>query len=741
MATAIGSPAAACLRFGLFELDPVAEELRKAGMRIRIQGQPFRILLFLAQHPGEIVTREQLHRTFWKPDTTVDLDRSLAAAIHKIRDCLDDSVTSPRFIETVSRSGYRFIAPVAAIFPEPSAPLPTPHIEILSTTDSRELDSRASFSGVRAERKLALSRGAVSFPVLLAIGSAAVALILLILLLARPAATGSPVIRPLTHEAAASQPDSLSPGFPGPVTDNARIYFSRQESGHGELSVVMLNGGDTTSIRLPEELGSPVSDDVSPDGLRLLLRNSLSKAPENAVWIASPAGQTARQVPGIQAHDTAWMPDGETILYANGHSLYTVHDNGADGALLATLPGRPFRMRWSPDGQLLRLTLRDDRTLDTTLWELRPDGSEAHQILADWHVGEPVCCGTFLSGSGLYVFRSGGEAAGSLWAVPPRRGGIGSQPAPFRLADGPLNYTSPVAARSGHSVIVTGLNPSFRLYRWSGPERRLLPAPAFLNDAAKIAFSRDHQWIAWVRQQDGSVWRSRTDGADRVRVLGAPYDVSGMAWSPDGNRLALMARRPGSPWRILLADIHAGHIEELLPSDPHNQADPQWAGDGSAVVFSRLPQRLAEPTLSPALFHVDLATRNVAQVPHSDGLLSPRISPDGRTLVALNADQTVLRQFDIATGTWKTIAEGHLDPPVFLSSGQALVFRDVTASGIALRQLNLATGQISPFADGLAAESGIDQATFVGLLDDNAPAISAPRDSADLYEIVLPEAN
>jgi len=100
------------IRFGLFEADLLARELRKNGVRIRLQEQPFQVLALLLDHPGDIVTREQLRETLWPADTFVDFDHSLNTAINKIREALGDSASNPRFVETLARRGYRFIAPV-----------------------------------------------------------------------------------------------------------------------------------------------------------------------------------------------------------------------------------------------------------------------------------------------------------------------------------------------------------------------------------------------------------------------------------------------------------------------------------------------------------------------------------------------------------------------------------------------------------------------------------------------------
>src|SRR5438552_11511337 len=105
----------AILRFGVFEVDVRAGELRKQGARIKLQEQPFHVLTVLLQRPGEVVTREELRSQNWPVDTFVDFDNSLNTAINKLREVLGDSADNPRFIETLPRRGYRFIAQVTGV--------------------------------------------------------------------------------------------------------------------------------------------------------------------------------------------------------------------------------------------------------------------------------------------------------------------------------------------------------------------------------------------------------------------------------------------------------------------------------------------------------------------------------------------------------------------------------------------------------------------------------------------------
>ncbi len=139
-------------RFGIFEADLKSGELRKNGSKIRLQEQPFQVLAMLLERCGDVVTREDLRQKLWPADTFVDFDHSLNTAINKLREALSDSASNPRFVETLARRGYRFIAPVQVVdrhpiavvpeFPEPApAPVPAavPPVEPPSIEPSGEL--------------------------------------------------------------------------------------------------------------------------------------------------------------------------------------------------------------------------------------------------------------------------------------------------------------------------------------------------------------------------------------------------------------------------------------------------------------------------------------------------------------------------------------------------------------------------------------------------------------------------
>jgi len=135
------SPAARIARFGVFEVNLVAGELRKNGARIGLQEQPFQLLALLLERPGDVISREEITKKLWDPDTFVDFDKSVNTAVNKVREALGDSATSPQYVETLARRGYRFLGKV----------------EWIGGTDERRLDDKTNIDIPPAPR--AITRG------------------------------------------------------------------------------------------------------------------------------------------------------------------------------------------------------------------------------------------------------------------------------------------------------------------------------------------------------------------------------------------------------------------------------------------------------------------------------------------------------------------------------------------------------------------------------------------------------
>src|SRR5580698_5882058 len=155
-------------RFGVFEVSAEAREIFRHGRKIKLQDQPFELLLFLLERPGEIVDREVLRQRLWPENTFVDFGQSLSTALTKLRQALGDEANNPRFVETVPRRGYRFIAPVTVLHAEEPLPQPQMPAEAPPITDALavEADKRPS----RSNRTRWIAAVAL-FAVLLALGS------------------------------------------------------------------------------------------------------------------------------------------------------------------------------------------------------------------------------------------------------------------------------------------------------------------------------------------------------------------------------------------------------------------------------------------------------------------------------------------------------------------------------------------------------------------------------------------
>lgn len=134
-------------RFGVFEADPATGELRRKGIRVKLNDQPFQLLLMLLERPGELITREEIAKSLWPSDTFVDYEHGVNSAMNRIREALSDAAANPRFIETLARRGYRFIAPVHVMEPGEIA---APTVPIGVGFDAPEAPSapEPAFSGI-----------------------------------------------------------------------------------------------------------------------------------------------------------------------------------------------------------------------------------------------------------------------------------------------------------------------------------------------------------------------------------------------------------------------------------------------------------------------------------------------------------------------------------------------------------------------------------------------------------------
>lgn len=718
-------------RFGIFEADLASGELRRAGIRVRIQSQPFKLLAAMIEQPGEVLSRELLQQKLWGSDTTVDYEHSLGIAINKLREALGDSAENPRFVETLSKRGYRFICPVNAIEEsEPPAPSQPPLPAQPAVPEPQPAPAAAA----------APTRPACIWPWLTA-AATCLALSLALMLLLRP-----PLRKPyrvaqitFTDRVLSNDISDLEIGsFSGSASDGTRLYFSELNNGSMQLAVALVANGEISHLLLPPEIGDPLIGSLSPDGSRLVVRGRQQTAPEQPLWIVPTLGGDPRRVPNVLAHDAVWMPDNQHLLVASRNELLIVSADGSDSRHLASTPGMAYWLRWSPDARHLRFTLRNFNQQTSELWEMNADGSGAHPLLAGWNQPAAECCGSWTPDGKYFVFQSQHEGHGDIWALREGWPHLGP-PTPRQITNGPLTYEAPSTTPGSDRIHFIGVDTQFQLLHQISGQSSFAPLEPNLSSASLAEYSRDGQWVAWLNASDGSLWRSRANGAERVQLTAPPVRVFNLKWSPDAHRLAIMAKEPGQPWRIYLIDKDGGKLAPLL-NEEHNEADPDWSPDGRTLVFGRLPDRM--DTQQPkAIYLLDVDSHKFSQIPGSEGLFSPRFSPDGHSIAALRMDQHALMLYQLPAARWSTVLTNHgVGDQAWSHDGKYIYFQDYLEPGKPIYRVTMPSGNASEVAR-IASLRPITATDYrlVGLAPGDLPIVSAHTSTINLYGVDLNE--
>lgn len=715
------------IRFGVFEVNLETGELRKSGIRLRLQTQPFKILAVLLRRPGEVVSREEVQRELWGADTNVDFEHGLGTAISKLRDALGDSPRSPRYIETLARHGYRFIAPVTVISSTPEVPV---------TVQTRAV-IQAPTRAPRALEPIVRERRFASHWRLLILGAAILAFSAAAVVSVRSRTYPSELFRvqQLTWSGRVYPGSPRDEAFANVVTDSVRLYFRVLDGGEFSIASAPLAGDEINSpiqrISTPADIASPTLDDISADGSKLLVGDHSWAALEWPLWLLPSAGGVAHRVSNVYAHDATWMPDGR-ILYAFGHDLWVTKE-GQSPEVYAHLPGRGYQPRWSPDGSRLRLTIVDAKTRVMSLWEVNANSRKPVPVFQDTDSVTSHCCGNWTADGRSFFFQKFGNGISDIWME--HRAGFTRTPIASQITAGPLQYLAPVSSGRGRQLFVIGSQSHTRLNRFDLQTHHFATYLPALSTAGRFAISPDRTQLAWISTNDGSLWRSPFDGTQRLQLTSPPFEVFMMTWSPDGQHLAIMGKHPGEPWKLYTIPMQGGDLNPLVKDD-RNQADPSWSPDGRYIAFGRTPEYMGEEGTRKAISILDMTTKSVKELPGSTGLFSPRWSPDGRCLAALPLDQQKLMLYDFATGRWSVVAKSSVDNPVWTEDSKYLYFDAFMEQQKSIYRVCISDKRVEHITNIRDVDpAGNLNYAFVGLSNDGMPVVSVDRWTADIFSV------
>lgn len=682
-------------RFAGYELDFRSGDLRRPdGTRTLLPDQPFRILTVLIRARGSVVSRDALQRELWPDDTFVDFEHSLNAGVKRLRELIGDSATAPRFIETLPKRGYRFVAPVE-IVAEPA---------IFDAPPAAPADGPDTMRRGPSPWQVPIALAAIGI-----CGIAATLWLTSRMRAPETLATGARLIR-VTTDAGLTTDPALS-------ADGSLLAYSSDRSGQTGLDIWVQPTVGGTARRLTADAGDETEPDFSPDGSLIVY----AARERGGICVVGTLGGVSRQIASAsRAHTPRFSPDGTWIAYWSGLPpwkgiLAPVAASG-EISLVPSAGGSPRVLDvggiaaryplWSPDGR--RLLFLGERVLEGRSQEdwftVAPEGGPAVEtgalpvLRAAGITGVPIPGGW--TRDGRVVFSVIGDDS-NIWQVPVAAATGKVSGNPTRLTFGSAHERDPAISRSGAvafaSVTQTvgvwriALDPETRLGRGSF-ERVTSDAAAdrlmnVTSDGARLLFvsqrtRRDEAWIRDLRTGDerqltfSGVLSARMapDGGlvainkDNPTEVGEIVSVTGgtprplceacevIEWSPDGSRV-LFGR--GNPRRIVMRDVKSGHDTELLADRRFSVFQPRFSPAGDWIVF-----HTAE---APAIRHVYVAPANRnGPVPASEWI--PVVTGFG-IQPGWSADGAAIYYFSLRDGFFCPWVQP-LDPETHRANGQ-----------------------------------------------------------------------
>jgi DNA-binding winged helix-turn-helix (wHTH) protein/Tol biopolymer transport system component len=700
-------------RFGVFEADFEQLVLSRNGLRVRLQEQPFQVLAMLLERPGEVVTREQIGQKLWSNNTYVEFDDGLNTAIKKLRNALGDEADNPRFIETVPRRGYRFIAPVSGNSSSPAAVTVTTHVA------DPVVNSQAIVPGDDPERRkerFTDHRGAF------ALGLAG------ILVCAAIAGSATwrwrkPVTVPhlvritqLTHSGAVHGNQNLA-------TDGLRLYYIERGNGDWELKSMPVGGGAGTKVDIP--LPRYDLQDLSPDGSEMLLRRISTDSDNDSLWIMPSVGGSVQRVGDVHVAAAAYTADGRAVTYSNRNTVNLCDKDGRNSRILFSASGDVLRLRWSPRGDILRFSVNDPSRHTNSIWEIHADGSGMRLLLPGWNLPKWEWMMGWSHDARWFAFSAATGGGRDIWLLPQNPPSGDVDQTPVQLTAGPIEFDLPLFSADDKRLYTVGTQRRGELLRFNSSTHQFTPYLGGIS-ADQLDFSRDHRWLTYVTYPEGILWRARIDGSQALKLTDSPLRVFQPKWSPDGTQISFLARNSRiDKWHAYIVPANGG-LSRRVPSGAQETTGAAWLDKGKSLLMSS-PEWNELRTL-------DLATGKIAAMPASERMQGSLTSPSGRYIISSTDDGTSFEVLDSKTGRRSHLAED-ANYPSWSPDERSVYFNRFSGSKPALYRARLSDMRVDKMFDLTAFQATGSWSTWSTVAPDGSFLVLRDLGGADIYAI------
>ncbi len=678
------------IRFGAYEADLLSGELRKSGIRLKIQDRPFQILAILLEHPGLVVTREQLQKRLWPEDTFVDFEHGLNTAINKLRDALSDEADNPRFIETLPKRGYRFIAPVSASAaprahlhavspPQKPTPFPTPAI---LTAESSVISAPAPSAAPPKYRPTTYV--AASAMLLLCAGLLAA---WHFFSRSRGAAESSEIrIAPLN-----GLPREGDAAF-SPDGNQVAFLWAGEKRGYAHIYVSQI--GADASPRQITSSGEGIFEFApvwSPDGHYIAFFRFNNKEKDLAIYVTAALGGSERRLYKVNSYRKVdaldWSMDGKYLAFSDSPSpseasrifllsLDTLQVHPVTSPPPSTLGDTT--PAFSPDGKSLAF-VRD--TLDVREIFVLPvsGGSPAQitptQITFDQADVQGI---TWTPQSDKLIFASSRRGQTSLWRISAKGG------TPQRLPIAGAGWAMrPALSRQGNRLAYTSVTYSSSIWRASlSPDHKVIgPLEKFISSTGLEEgpqYSPDGKHIVFQSTRTGyhEIWRADADGSNPIQLTHFAKNLTGTPrWSPDSKWISFDSR-PAGHSEVFVINAEGGQPRQVTEGDSENGV-ASWSPDGKWLYFASNRGGTWE------VWRITPEGNSSARITHHGGFTAIP-SPDGKFLYyAKGRDVPGLWRVPVEGGEETKLFDG---PPVggwgyFAVTADGIYVPDVSSPG------------------------------------------------------------